>query len=59
VEYERDGPSHSEDFANLAADVALRYDGTRTGTYGQLLPKVDYFDVWNELKGFWNSSGNT
>ena len=37
----------------------MRYEGTHTGTYGLRLPKVDYFDVWNELKGFWSSSGNT
>ena len=23
------------------------------------MPKVDYFDVWNEMKGFWNSPANT
>jgi hypothetical protein len=52
-------PSHFQDFANLAADVAQRYDGTHIGANGQLLPRVDYFDVWNELKGFWTSSGDT
>ena len=45
-------PSHFADFANLAADVAQRYDGSHIGSNGQPLPKVDYFDVWNELKGF-------
>jgi hypothetical protein len=35
-------PSHFADFAKLAATVAKRY------------PDVRYFQVWNELKGFWN-----
>ena len=34
-------PSHYEDFAQLAKQIALRY------------PDVRYFDVWNEFKGFW------
>jgi hypothetical protein len=34
-------PSHFGDFAQLAARVAKRY------------PDVRYFQVWNELKGFW------
>ncbi len=48
-------PTHFQDFAKLAAQVALRYDGTHRAADGTLLPKVDYFDVWNELKGFWNT----
>ena len=52
-------PSYFQDFADLAAQVAQRYDGTHRGANGQLLPKVDYFDVWNEMKGFWNTSANT
>jgi hypothetical protein len=39
-------PDHYGDFADLAAAVALRY------------PDVRYFQVWNELKGFWNESEN-
>lgn len=38
--------AHFKDFANLAKQVALRY------------PDVQYFQVWNELKGFYNSSLN-
>ncbi len=34
-------PSHFADFATLSAAVAKRYPGVR------------YFQVWNELKGFW------
>ncbi len=34
-------PEHYQDFANLAAAVARRY------------PDVEYFQVWNELKGFY------
>ena len=34
-------PSHFADFAALSAAVAKRY------------PQVRYFQVWNELKGFW------
>jgi hypothetical protein len=52
-------PSHFQDFAKLAALVSERYDGKHRGANGQLLPKVDYFDVWNEMKGFWNTSANT
>ena len=37
-------PSHVQDFANLAKQVALRY------------PDVKYFQVWNELKGMWCTS---
>jgi hypothetical protein len=37
-------PSHVQDFANLAQQVALRY------------PDVQYFQVWNELKGMWSTS---
>ena len=40
-------PGHYADFADLAATVALRY------------PQVRYFQVWNELKGFWDTSANT
>ena len=37
-------PSHFADFARLAATVARRY------------PSVRYFQVWNELKGFYRRS---
>ncbi|SFK56937.1 hypothetical protein [Amycolatopsis sacchari] len=40
-------PAHYADFAELAARVAERY------------PQVHYFQVWNELKGFWDTAGNT
>jgi hypothetical protein len=36
-------PAHYADFAALAAQVALRY------------PYVHYFQVWNELTGFWDA----
>jgi hypothetical protein len=36
-------PAHYADFANLAVQVARRY------------PQVHYFQVWNEMKGFWDS----
>jgi hypothetical protein len=39
-------PAHYQDFANLAAAVARRY------------PAVHYFQVWSELKGFWNTGAN-
>jgi hypothetical protein len=39
-------PKHFHDFADLAAAVATRY------------PYVRYFQVWNELKGFWNERLN-
>jgi hypothetical protein len=50
------GPSHYEDFAHLAAEVAERYDGRHRSSDGTLLPKVDFFDVWNEMKGFWDTA---
>lgn len=40
-------PQHYGDFAALAAKIA------------QAFPQVKYFVVWNEFKGFWNSSLNT
>jgi hypothetical protein len=39
-------PEHYQDFAALAATVARRY------------PEVRYFQVWNELKGFWSNALN-
>jgi hypothetical protein len=51
-------PAYFEDFAQLAAGVAQRYDGTHSAANGQRLPQVDEFDVWNSLKGFWDSSTN-
>jgi hypothetical protein len=39
-------PSHYKDFAALAAAVARRY------------PDVRSFQVWNELKGFWDAKLN-
>jgi hypothetical protein len=39
-------PQHYDDFAALAAAAARRY------------PDVRHFQVWNELKGFWNSARN-
>lgn len=37
-------PGNYADYAELAKQVALRY------------PDVTYFQVWNELKGFWNNT---
>jgi hypothetical protein len=39
-------PAHYQDFATLAARIA------------QTFPRVKYFVVWNELKGFWNRKTN-
>ncbi|MFG1945248.1 xylan 1,4-beta-xylosidase [Nonomuraea sp. NPDC048826] len=39
-------PEHFDDYAKLAARVAKQY------------PTVEYYMVWNEFKGFWNSSTN-
>ena len=39
-------PEHYQDFANLAAQVARRY------------PDVLHFQVWNEMKGFWDAKTN-
>jgi len=39
-------PAHYDDFADLAAAVAMRYRD------------VLHFQVWNELKGFWNAGRN-
>ncbi|ROS37925.1 hypothetical protein EDD35_0184 [Amycolatopsis thermoflava] len=40
-------PAHFDDFARLSATVAKRY------------PQVRYFQVWNELKGFWDAEAGT
>jgi hypothetical protein len=39
-------PRHYDDFAAMAAAVARRY------------PDVKHFQVWNEMKGFWNVREN-
>jgi hypothetical protein len=52
-------PSQYQDFAHLAAEVAERYDGQHRTRSGEVLPKVDYFDVWNEMKGFWDTATNS
>jgi hypothetical protein len=52
-------PAHDSDFATLAAQVAERYDGQHRDAQGRLLPEVDQFDVWNSLRGFWDSADNT
>lgn len=39
-------PAHYQDFAKLAARIAKAF------------PRVKYFVVWNELKGFWNQKTN-
>jgi hypothetical protein len=39
-------PDHYDDFASLAAVIARRY------------PDVRHYQVWNELKGFWNEEEN-
>jgi hypothetical protein len=39
-------PSHYQDFADLAAAVAARY------------PQVHYFQVWSELRGFYDHGAN-
>ncbi|TDC25969.1 xylan 1,4-beta-xylosidase [Streptomyces sp. 8K308] len=39
-------PEHYDDFADLAVETARRY------------PQVRYFQVWNELKGFWDEERN-
>lgn len=51
-------PAHFADFAALSAEVAKRYDGQHNDSAGKKLPKVSYFDVWNEMKGFWNNKAN-
>jgi hypothetical protein len=39
-------PEHYEDFANLAKVIAHRY------------PQVKHYQVWNEMKGFWDARAN-
>lgn len=45
-QYDAPQPRHYADYAELARQVALRY------------PDVQYYQVWNEMKGFWNSELN-
>jgi hypothetical protein len=42
---DRVADEHVQDFANLCRAVALRY------------PDVEYFQVWNEFKGYWTKGG--
>jgi hypothetical protein len=44
--HERPAPEHYRDFAALAVAVARRYRDVR------------HFQVWNELKGFWDNTRN-
>jgi Glycosyl hydrolases family 39 len=44
--HDRPSPEHYQDFAALAVAVARRYRDVR------------YFQVWNELKGFWDNTLN-
>jgi hypothetical protein len=44
--YQAPMPQHYDEFAKLAAETAERY------------PQVTHFQVWNELKGFWNDELN-
>jgi|GEM_PF-970107 len=44
-------PSHYGDFAELCRQAALRYSGSPWN--------VKYFQVWNEMKGFWFGSDGT
>ena len=45
--------SHYHDYGWLCAQIAAHYDGTN----GR--PLVEYFQVWNELSGFWDTANNT
>jgi hypothetical protein len=42
---ERVADEHVQDFADLCRAVALRY------------PDVEYFQIWNEFKGYWTKGG--
>ncbi len=44
--YEAPMPQYYDEYAQLAAEAAQRY------------PQVEYFQVWNEFKGFWNNDEN-
>lgn len=43
---DRQKPEHFDEFAELCVEVAKRY------------PQVRYYQVWNELKGFWSKEKN-
>ena len=45
--------NHFDEYAALCAAIADRYDGTNGH------PLVQYFQVWNELAGFWDGPNNT
>jgi hypothetical protein len=45
-------PQHYDDFTDLARRIAVRYSSP-----GNAHP-VLYYQIWNELKGFWSSSLN-
>lgn len=44
-------------YADLCAFIAKRYDGTTDDPLdsSKKLPKVEYFQVWNEMNGFWDT----
>ena len=46
---------------SLSSPLRLLSDTTDciARSLGELLPKVDYFDVWNEMKGFWDNTTNS
>lgn len=50
--------AYEADFAYMAAQVAARYNGINLDDTNTPFPKIVYFQVWNEFKGFWDSANN-
>lgn len=49
---------YEDDFAYMVQQVVQRYNGVTLDNESQPFPKVERFQVWNEMKGFWSSSLN-
>ncbi|HSW89882.1 MAG TPA: carboxypeptidase-like regulatory domain-containing protein [Patescibacteria group bacterium] len=49
---------YESDFAYMVGQIVSRYNGTTLDDTGTPFPKIEYFQVWNEMKGFWDRSVN-
>jgi hypothetical protein len=49
---------YEADFAYMIQKIVERYDGVNTDSNGVPYPKIIRFQVWNEMKGFWDRPAN-
>ncbi len=50
--------TYEDEFAYMVQQIVDRYDGVNLDTNGVAFPKIEYFQVWNEMKGLWDSGNN-